>query len=1126
MAEDKSFMEAEVRAELIKMLKVDLVGPQKEDEVLDDNPMFDYLTGMLYPKCLFDSAAVNEQEIDIDVDRSDNDSDYTSSFAEENENDPITETKFTKQYSIGMSFYLGQDTDEFVVDVKWGDYTKSEEEYVNEKGEEKTKTVYVRHSMKDSLTIKLSDFQKYKDYCLQQDSHLQMHVVKFKLDSGYQLVTVHLNNQRPNGDSELDSVAFQVEMSARSVNDGESIFVAESVCREILNEEEYYYSGRPIFGRGRGCAVMWENSDIISASRIYTTFIPEYEMPGVEANIPEFDKYYFLMSFFAKPSNKSESIAKLNALCKAYENWITTHLKNNSKMSDAEFKEKVGDKVINKCEESLRRIQEGIDMINSNSKAFDAFCFMNSVMTLQRSIANYSKKHGKDIECSFADFVNPKIDSNKFCWRPFQIAFILLNLKGIVDPMSKDRKMVDLLYFPTGGGKTEAYLGLIAFVIAYRRLNIDTNDGYNRDGGVTAILRYTLRLLTSQQRDRLTKMIIAADMERKRQLPKYGYEPITIGFWVGGGVTPNKFADLEDNPQEPDKARKNKNLLYKQLLKCPFCGKELSEENYHIDFDAKKVYIFCDDEKCIYYKYGNPKAGIKEPQSLPVMLIDEEIYRGCPTVILATVDKFATLPWRVETNSLFGRVDRKCSRDGYIAIGEKHGLHKATDKLPASKISTIKPFAPPELIVQDELHLITGPLGTIYGAYETIIEKLASYKVGGKAILPKYVVSTATIKNAQEQIKCLYGRKEMMQFPSNGFEISNSFFIQEVPIDKKHFRKYVGINAVGASMKTTTLRVYAIILQAVHELSKIEKYKDFVDPYYTLIGYFNSIRELGGTVRLLQDDISKRITRLKRKYKFSDERRYNEFSKVEITSRIGTAKIPEMLDRLEAPMNDRKCLDVAIATNMIAVGMDVDRLGLMTVLGQPKLNSEYIQASSRIGRQHPGVVFTIYNPYRPRDLSHYENFVGYHEQLYRYVEGTTATPFADRARDRALHALVVSSIRLLYPEFAENQMANNIASLSDKQKAEVRDIILKRLSIVNPQAIAETANEIEEFLGDWKSVAAQQKPLTYYVGNSLLTNYNRLMNYYSEPCSSTEKGTLNSMREVENVATLFYFEED
>lgn len=239
--------------------------------------------------------------------------------------------------------------------------------------------------------------------------------------------------------------------------------------------------------------------------------------------------------------------------------------------------------------------------------------------------------------------------------------------------------------------------------------------------------------------------------------------------------------------------------------------------------------------------------------------------------------------------------------------------------------------------------------------------------------------------------------KVTAQFPPNGFEIGDSFYIREVPVEQDPFRRYVGVCAPGQSVKTALLRVYSIILQSAYNLSLDDEYKDVIDPYYTLVGYYNSIRELGGAVRLLQDDIPDRIQRIKKKYGMSRQRFLNH--KVEITSRMSSYDIPKKLSQLETPYTDRNCLDTAIATNMIAVGMDVDRLGLMVVTGQPKQNSEYIQATSRIGRSYPGLVVTLYNPYRPRDLSHYENFTGYHAQLYRFVEGTTATPFSARARD-------------------------------------------------------------------------------------------------------------------------------
>lgn len=418
------------------------------------------------------------------------------------------------------------------------------------------------------------------------------------------------------------------------------------------------------------------------------------------------------------------------------------------------------------------------------------------------------------------------------------------------------------------------------------------------------------------------------------------------------------------------------------------------------------------------------------------------------------------------------------------------------------------------------MHLITGPLGTVYGAYETIIEDMCTHD----GIKPKYVVSTATIKNADNQAKSLYARKNTTQFPPNGFEIGDSFFIREIPVEEEPFRKYVGICAPGQSLKTTLLRTYAIILQGVYNLSQQDEWKDVIDPYYSLIGYFNSIRELGGAVRLLQDDIPKRMYVIKKEYDNPKLRYLNAGNNVEITSRIHSWQIPEKLSQLEVPYTSRGCLDTAVATNMIAVGMDVDRLGLMVVDGQPKQNSEYIQATSRIGRAHPGLVVTLYNAYRPRDLSHYENFTGYHSQLYRFVEGTTATPFSARARDRVLHALIIAAIRLLYPEMANNDDAAAIGSLTQEQIIAVKEMILGRIKIVKPSARKDAGEEIDQFIDWWKLKAAstQSGPLRYYIVGT--EKYSRLMNGYEQPHIEDEKPTLRSMRDVESAANMYYYD--
>lgn len=1102
------FKYSEVRQKIIDAIRTDLIGPREEEEVLEENPRYAYLIGMLDVQSDDeDYSGAGEQEVDADMAFEDGEN-FTA--GQDDDNEPISTTHFKLPSSIGISFYVQSDLAGINLDVKWGDYSRSSEKRTGKDEKEYTRTVYTRIPMEETVRVNFADFTRTKDYQLVCDSNVHVHVSRIGLRGGYSLVTAYVINKRSNPSNSAEAIMFQVELKAYA-EDGSAVFIAEHICREILAADEFYFEQRPILGRGRGCAAVWDTPVAGRTTSVRSAFIPEYEFPGVSAALDGFDRYFFSTFTMSAKAKKEETISKLNTLATSYENWINKTLVGNVRMQNADFKEKIGSTVIERCQDTLRRIREGIHLIETDEIAFEAFCFMNRVIFLQNSIKNYAKKHGSGIECNFQDFINPKDPSNNFGWRPFQIAFILMNLTGIVDPTHEERKIVDLLYFPTGGGKTEAYLGLMAFVIANRRLRAEEGGTYNLDGGVTIMLRYTLRLLTTQQRDRITKMVVAAEMIR-RQDPRFGKEPISIGFWVGSGVTPNKFDEFEEKADRPQDAKRAKNHVCKQLLTCPFCGKPLKEENFNIDIDRKSIEIYCSDKDCQFYRYKNDRIPI------PVYMVDEEIYGKCPTIILSTVDKFARLPWDVNTNALFGRVDRKCSRDGYVAIGAEHVRHNRRNSLPPSTLENIRPFLPPELIIQDELHLITGPLGTVYGAYETIIENMCVHE----GIRPKYVVSTATIKNAEAQAKCLYARKNTTQFPSSGFEIGDSFFIREIPVEKNPFRKYVGICAPGQSVKTALLRVYAIILQAAYTLSQQEEFKDVIDPYYSLVGYFNSIRELGGAVRLLQDDIPKRIHRIKNKYGLGKQRYLNH--NVEITSRMSSYKIPEKLNQLEITCTSKDCLDTAIATNMIAVGMDVDRLGLMVVTGQPKQNSEYIQATSRIGRAFPGLVVTLYNAYRPRDLSHYENFTGYHSQLYRFVEGTTATPFSARARDRVLHALIISAIRLNYPNMANNPDAAAIGSLTTEQLGTVKKLIIDRLNIIKPSAISDAEMEIDQFIDWWKLRAVQTKPLRYYVVGT--ERYNRLMNPYDRQHKKDEKATLQSMREVESAANMFYYTEE
>jgi len=1093
---------AKVREKIIEALNTDLIGPLEVEEMLDESPLSTYITGMLYP---LKSQASSEAELENNDFVSDTIEDERDTLEEDYEDKVVS--KFKQQSSVGLSFYVSEELNHFEVVARWGEYSKDKielEEDVESGKKKSKKTVYIREQKVESISVDLRGFDKAHDVPLVSDPAIKIRIIQFKLNNKHKLVSVYLYNGKQTGqDRDFENVMFQTELVVKSI-DGSSIFLPEHKCREKEIADEFYYEKRPIYSRGHGCAASWVCKDNGNACEIRSEFIPSHEINAVSPELKNFGGNYFSMRFMSRPNNKVETISRLKALKDEYEEWIND-LGKSDKMKDSSFLSK-GNSIINECRKASDRISQGISLLENNEDVFRAFCFMNQAMYLQRSIAQFANKYGKGIDCSLGDFNK----EDHITWRPFQIAFILLNIASCANLKDTYRDNVDLLYFPTGGGKTEAYLGLIAFVIGYRRLTASKETEYEKDGGVTVFLRYTLRLLTTQQRDRLTKMICAAEIIRSKNPDLYGKQRISIGFWVGSGVTPNNFKELDDAEKGPQAINK----LTKQVIVCPMCGTAIKKENYEIDTDKCEVKIHCPDSKCHFYKFN----GV----SIPVYLVDEEIYRKCPTVIISTVDKFARLPWDEKMGLLFGKTDRYCERHGYIAVGEEHpNRHNKSKSLAASQTIETKMFYPPELIVQDELHLITGPLGTIYGAYETVVEDMCAIERDGRKILPKYIVSTATIKNADAQIRCLYGRDNFSQFPPSGFDISDSYFIKEISLQNKPFRKYCGICATGKSMKTTILRVYAVLLQQALELSKIEEFKEYVDPYYTLIGYFNSIRELGGTVRLLQDDIPARIKRIVKKYGYGSIRYLNRTK--EITSRVSSYQIAELLEKLTIESDNKECLDVAIATNMIAVGMDVDRLGLMSVTGQPKQNSEYIQATSRIGRKYPGLVVTIYNPYRPRDLSHYENFMGFHSHMYRYVEGTTATPFSARARDRVLHALLVSLLRLKNGELAINEGAGRINEAADEVIQEAKDIILQRGAVVASKANDDTLREMDIFIDEWKHLCNSDKRLFYYVKNT--ENFNRLLNFYNEYCTPKEKPTLNSMREVESTSSLYYYTE-
>jgi len=717
------------------------------------------------------------------------------------------------------------------------------------------------------------------------------------------------------------------------------------------------------------------------------------------------DNVSLLMDELAVLADGEEAKTKLVSFVTDYRKWIAEQAA--SAPHNPERRKETGEFLLQRAEFASKRIEEGIETLE-DPQCLEAFRIANRAMA-QQARQRRGVWEGRDPA------------SLKPAWYPFQLAFILMNLPGIVDPTHSDRKTVDLLFFPTGGGKTEAYLGLSAFTLALRRLK----NPSIASAGLTVLMRYTLRLLTLDQLSRAATMICALEMERRKDEGKLGKWPFEIGLWVGQAATPNRIGRKGDNDQYSARTKtnrfRNNSSKYPPpipLRECPWCGTKFKPTCFDLVPDPDyptDLRVRCANRDCDFSR-GN---------HLPIQAVDDPMYRRLPCFVIATVDKFAAMPWTGQVGALFGRVERYDANGFYGPCDPGKG-----HPIPGGRL------LPPELIIQDELHLISGPLGTMVGLYEAAVEELASLDTGGDSkIRPKIIASTATVRRAESQIQALFNRRVVDIFPPPGPDRLHSFFAETHPTSESNARLYVGVAAQGRSPKLIMLRTYLALLAAAQKAYKSgpDDESNPSDPYMTLLGYFNSLRELGGSRRVIEDEINNRLKgyHTRRRVREADgifAKREVHYEPLELTSRVSTAKVAEAKLRLSRPACHDEAADIAIATNMISVGLDITRLGLMVVFGQPKSSAEYIQATSRVGRnpKRPGLVVTLLNIHKPRDRSHYERFAAYHESFYRNVEATSVTPFSPRAQDRGLAGALVSLSRLGLSSMTPSPAASRI----------------------------------------------------------------------------------------------------
>ena len=1088
---------ASARAGIVEVLKRELIGPAEcEEEILSSSPDQRYLLGRIAPTRLtgarddLEAAASTGAPV---VGVEEETANVSEEDAGEDADDEPVRRGLMIPASMGLRFQVPADLDAIAVHVSWGTYEPVGRNDAAD-GRESRTTRYRRTPHYHTVSLSLAEFTpgRTQDYVL--EGFVTLRVDSYRDASGpggrYLVELALCNDQVTSRRIPVNAWMFQTQIHVDSENRDVFLPVHDALIPpppgfepDVGSEEarlELQYRDRLEFAVGRTCSAEWkvhsdpDKPEPRRAFQVCTTWMPTVETPQTKAaDVPGAELNMRALAAAATgpadgsfdPDGSDDPLRLgLEPIVSAYTAWL-----GEQETAVAALPEHLRDTGAEALAEALQvrdQLTEGIDHLLTDPEARRCFAFMNRVMADQRVRSQIAAARAVDPGLGVEE-VRARILEEDYPhhWRVFQLAFILMQLPALTDPAlprrSGDLAAAQLLFFPTGGGKTEAYLGLAAYAFAIRRRQglLDTPDGpIDGRAGVTVLMRYTLRLLTSQQFQRATTLVCAAELARREDPDTWGAEPFRIGLWVGTAVSPKRVREAEEELRRLRERGGGAGHRFSalQLGHCPWCGLALSPNDVvvgDVGQSADRVVVRCPDEfgECPFSE-GDGNV----PDGLPVLTTDEEIYRLAPAFVIATVDKLARLAREGHAAALFGHVARRCERHGYVPHLDHDGAsdfdgctladggrHRARGNLPAAGIRPATRLRPPDLIIQDELHLITGALGTTVGLFETAVEAMCAWTdPGGRPARPLLVASSATVRNVADQVRSLYGR-DVTIFPPQVLDASDTFFSRTVPVDDTHpGRLYVGLSTTGVRLTAAEIQTTQTVMAGAQLL--LDRLGRAADPYMTLVGYFSATRELAGMARYVQDDIQTGLAKPGRDCRLP-RRRGTDFGALhlgELTSRIASTDITATLDRMALTFDpdvdstaaraaaaaaaqagkkvgrrrsEANPYDVVLATSMLQVGVDVPRLGLMLVVGQPKNTAEYIQATSRVGRdanRRPGLVITLGNWARPRDLAHYEQFRHFHETFYARVEPLTVTPFSVTAIDRGLDGALVAAARV------------------------------------------------------------------------------------------------------------------
>ncbi len=1071
------------RKKLVDWLRRQLIGPAIEGS-LRTSPLERYPTGVLHPVdpdlSGIDPASLAGEVTELTLLEDDEDDAVPDNDAS-NGKTPARQARrrrYVPPSSAGFSFFLRENT-AISINASATVYRGIEER--DDRGRFRTRE-YIREELEEPV-ITLPDAATPGEQRTNIWEGRASIDIRSRAHREGQIITVTLCNRR-----ELDPGVSSRDRTRDRVS--KSLFEARLECviesgalveyprvdPSLLTDEELelelQYRHQRIYAVGHGAAANWEVTPN-SQPRIWCDFMPEAEVPMMTVNTGGDDAVLRL-------ANLADKVVpdELAGFVDGYARWIAEQQRTAEAFSRSENRD-AATRMLTRMHTARDRMRACVEMLRTDPIAAEAFRLANQAMFDQMRQAD--RNAGR------------KTETNDYRWRPFQLAFLLTVMVSAIREDDDYRDVLDLIWFPTGGGKTEAYLGLIAFLITWRRQKFPDTGG-----GTTAFMRYTLRLLTRQQFERAARMVCALELIRRRHPQRLSEAPINIGIWVGGEISPNRYEQAKKLVEEMRDSKPGAD--YKLMLeRCPWCS---------APFDVAHSYQATDDK--FEFHCADPNCGFgADDRPLPCNVVDDALYDNPPSLLIGTIDKFARLAWEERTGAFFGVNNR---------------------------------MRPPELIIQDELHLITGPLGSVAGLYEAGIDTLLIQQ----GVRPKYVASTATIRMAREQVQRLYAR-DLAVFPPPGLSYDDMYFAQT---DRdRPGRLYVGFLAPMLDQQHCMAPLAAALLAAPQTLFEDDTDREaLLDAWWTQVVYHGSLKGVGNSHNAFATDVRDFGQGLASELRQASETghegesaskeaetdaatdfgtypgRFRNTRIAQLTSRSTPQENAETFRRLEHRCGNRASLDAVLATNMVSVGLDVGRLALMIVNGQPLTTAEYIQASSRVGRGDvPGVVVANYYRHQARSLSHYESFRPYHESFYRFVEPGSVTPFTFQVRSRALHAALVIAVRHSLAHLRSNDSGGQFNGESPEVQAVIME--LKRRcerAATGPGQARDIASHLDRLANQWNDEARrckeERQQLAYQARNNV-RNADRLLYTHGESRPGLW-ATLHSMRNVEGSGSL------